>query len=235
LSPAALFHFGTEGQADMPERPGARTASGMKQRTVQTLYGYWNALRAGRIAPRRLEIEPSRIGSILSETFMLERTDPATCRYRLAGTRLCEIFGFELRGTNLLDGWSEADRRTLAHHMTATCGQGAVTLIEFEAGADSTRRVQLEAILLPLVHDGTSIDRVIGAMSAMSSPNWLGHERLRERRLIRHEMIWPDGRPHAVIERAGRQAPFHPAPAQARIVKDERRSFRVLDGGRKDD
>jgi hypothetical protein len=96
LSPAALFHFGTEGQADMPERPGARTASGMKQRTVQTLYGYWNALRAGRIAPRRLEIEPSRIGSILSETFMLERTDPATCRYRLAGTRLCEIFGFEL-------------------------------------------------------------------------------------------------------------------------------------------
>ena len=80
---------------------------------LQTLYGYWNALRAGRIAPRRLEIEPSRIGSILSETFMLERTDPATYHYRLAGTRLCEIFGFELRGTNLLDGWSEADRRRL--------------------------------------------------------------------------------------------------------------------------
>ena len=103
-----------------------------------------------------------------------------------------------------------------------------------EAGADSTRRVQLEAILLPLVHDGNAIDRVIGAMSAMSSPHWLGHERLRERRLVRHEMIWPDGRPHAVIERAGRQAPFRP-PAQARIVRDERRSFRVLDGGRKDD
>ena len=47
----------------------------MKQRTIQTLYAYWNELRAGRIAPRRLEIEPSRISSILPETFMLERTD----------------------------------------------------------------------------------------------------------------------------------------------------------------
>ena len=39
---------------------------------------------------------------------------PATYRYRLAGTRLCEMFGLELRGRNLLDGWSEADRRALA-------------------------------------------------------------------------------------------------------------------------
>ncbi len=49
--------------------------SGMKQRTIQTLYAYWNELRAGRVAPRRLEIEPARIGSILPETFMLERTE----------------------------------------------------------------------------------------------------------------------------------------------------------------
>ena len=28
-------------------------------------------------------------------------------QYRLAGTRLCELFGSELRGNNFLDGWSE--------------------------------------------------------------------------------------------------------------------------------
>src|SRR4051812_13786849 len=47
----------------------------MQQRTLQTLYGYWNEVRAGRLAPQRLEIEPSRIAGILSETFMLERID----------------------------------------------------------------------------------------------------------------------------------------------------------------
>lgn len=204
----------------------------MKQRTVQTLYAYWNDLRAGRIAPRRLEIEPSRIGSILPETFMLERMDPATYHYRLAGTRLCEIFGAELRGTNLLDGWTEPDRAALARDLTSTCEHGAATLLTIEARADSTHRVELEAILLPLVHADNSIGRLIGAMSVTTSPHWLGHEHLLEKRLVRHEQIWPDGRPHAIVERAGRQAPFLHASPQARVVRTERRSFRVFDGGR---
>jgi hypothetical protein len=162
---------------------------GMKQRTVQTLYAYWNELRAGRIAPRRLEIEPSRISSILAETFMLERTDASTYRYRLAGTRLYEIFGAELRGTNLLDGWSKADRASVMHSLAATCEQGAVTLLDLEAGADAARRIRIEAILLPLMHADNTIGRVIGAMAVTNSPHWLGHERLVEKRLVGHDLL----------------------------------------------
>ena len=45
------------------------------QPSLQTLYSYWNEVRAGRLAPQRLEIEPSRIAGVLAETFMLERVD----------------------------------------------------------------------------------------------------------------------------------------------------------------
>lgn len=211
-----------------------KPAIGMKQRTIQTLYAYWNELRAGRVAPRRLEIEPARIGSILPETFMLERADPTTYRYRLAGTRLCEIFRAELRGTNILDGWAEPDRAALARHLASACAQGAVTLLTIEASAGPARRVQLEGILLPLMHSNSTIDRVIGAMTATTSPHWLGHEHLSEKRLLRHDQVWPDGRPHALVERT-RHAPFLPASPEVRVVKDERRSFRVLDGGRAKD
>ena len=69
-------------------------------------------------------------------------------------------------------------------------------------------------------------------MSATSQPYWLESEVLRSRRLLGHELIWPDGRPHAVVERLGRQVPFLPAQAQARLVKTGRRQFRVLEGGR---
>jgi hypothetical protein len=239
-----MFHFGTtggptaaaggeHGRAGLAAIGQPRVQTGMKHKTIQVLFAYWNEVRAGRIAPRRLEIEPSRIAGVLPETFMLERMDASTYHYRLAGTRLCEIFGAELRGLNFLDGWSHGDRVALERHFTSMHAQGAVALLTIEASADTAKRVQLEAILLPLMHsDGMS--RVIGTATTTASPHWLGHERLREKRIVRHELIWPDGRPHGVVERAGRQAPFLPEGQEARIVRDERRLFRVLDGGRED-
>jgi hypothetical protein len=206
----------------------------MKQRTLQILYTYWNGLRAGRIAPLRLEIDPSRIGAILPEIFLLERLDDATYCFRLAGTRLCEIFGTELRGTNLLDGWTPADRALLARNLAIICEEGAALHLDMEASAESARRVQLETVLLPLMHAENAIGRVIGAMSAVSSPHWLGHDHLREKRLVSHDLIWPDGRPNSAIASGTQPASAPPAPP-AGVVRGERRSFRVLDGGRKDD
>ena len=54
----------------------------MKQKSPNTLYGYWNELRAGRMAPRSLEVEPARIASILSETSMLARVNAAVVSHR---------------------------------------------------------------------------------------------------------------------------------------------------------
>ena len=206
----------------------------MKQKTSHTLYAYWNEVRAGRLAPQRLEIEPSRIAGILSETFMLERIDARTYQFRLAGTRLCELFGSELRGRNFLEGWGEEDRSVLSRDLATICEQGAVAVLELEGSSDTRHRVALEAILLPLVHGGSGIGRIIGAMTTISAPHWLGSEPLHNRRLQHRELMWPDGRPHSVVERLGRQAPFLAARAQGRIVKSDRRQFRVFEGGRGD-
>jgi hypothetical protein len=227
LQPQATvpFQFGT---AESGDPAGARMA-GMKQKTTQLIYGYWNELRRGRLAPTRLEIEPSRIGGILAETFMLEKTATSAFCYRLAGTRLCEIFGSELRGTNLLDGWAASDRALINSHLAATCEQGAVTLLTLEAST-GTKHVQLEAILLPLIQPEGVIGRLLGAMSLLSSPNWLGHEKLFDKRLISAETVWPEGRPHALRERA-RNLPL--ADTAARTAAMKWRNFRVLEGGRK--
>jgi hypothetical protein len=204
----------------------------MKQRTLLTLYSYWNQVRAGRLAPRRLEIEPSRIAGILAETFMLERVDQSTYPYRLAGTRLCELLGKELRGTNFLDGWSDQDRPMLERLLASVCDQGAVVTLTADSGTDARHRVETETILLPLLHAGSTVGRIIGATSAASSPYWLHGDVALNHRLVRHELVWPDGRPHSVIERSGKQAPFLAEPANARMANVLRRQFRVLEGGR---
>ena len=205
----------------------------MKQKSLHTLYSYWNQVRAGRLAPQRLDIEPFRIAGILSETFMLERIDGGTYQFRLAGTRLCELFGTELRGKNFLDGWDNDDCVTLERLLTTISEQGAGATLSIEGSSDVRHRVDLEAMLLPLLHAGTKINRIIGVMSAASTPHWLSNEPLRSRHLIRHQLIWPDGRPRAVVERSGGQAPFQPAlPAAMRVIGTDGRRFKVLEGGR---
>ncbi|MBO0740188.1 MAG: PAS domain-containing protein [Hyphomicrobiaceae bacterium] len=197
------------------------------QSALQILYSYWNEVRAGRIAPQRLEIEPSRISAILSQTFMLEVLKAGTYPYRLAGTRLCEIFGSELRGKNFLDGWSEQDRRALASGLATIGEQGAVAHLILEGVIDARHRVELEVNLLPLLHGG-KITRIIGALCITSAPHWLGSEPLRGIRVKQHRQIWPDGRPRAS------QAPSVPSPAtpDARAPKADPRRFRVVEGGR---
>ncbi len=204
----------------------------MKQRTLLTLYGYWNQVRAGRMAPRRLEIEPSRIAGILAETFMLERVDQSTYPYRLAGTRLCELLGKELRGTNFLGSWNQDDRPTLERLLASVCDQGAVVILTADSGTDARHRVETETILLPLLHAGSTVGRIIGATSAASTPHWLQGEGAVKHRLLRHELVWPDGRPHSVIERSGKQAPFLAQSPNARAANALRRQFRVVNGGR---
>jgi hypothetical protein len=218
-----------------PGDRGNKVSIGVMHPSLHTLYSYWNELRAGRIAPQRLEIEPSRIASILSETFMLEHTDAGTYQFRLAGTRLCEIFGTELRGKNFLDGWSEQDRNALERDLATIGEQGAAAVLSTEGIVDTRHRVEFAANLLPLLHAG-KITRIIGVMSPTTAPHWLGSEPLRSRHLKHHRLIWPDGRPHAMLARMGRQTPFQPALAApgVRLVKSEGRRFRVVDGGRSD-
>jgi hypothetical protein len=202
----------------------------MKQTTIQTLFAYWDGKRAGRIAPRRLEIEPARIAAILAETFMLECG--GDYRYRLAGSRLCELLGYELRGTSFLAGWPDGDLALIERLMSAVCSRGAVAHLVIEAGIDARHRIELEVLLLPLLHVGDTIGRVIGAMSATSQPHWLDKGQLSSRRLLRHELVSPERLAEdGVAANGDRAATLLPTFGNLRIAPSERRQFRVLEGG----
>ncbi len=204
----------------------------MRERTSQLLYGYWNEVRGDRVAPRRFDIEPSRITSILPETFILERVSREEYLFRLAGTKVCEQFGREFRGSNILDLFDVADQEALERVLEGTCKEGAVGVAALEVEGPSGRTARLEMLLLPLVHSGVEISRVLGSLATSDAPAWLGQEPITAQRLKTFNLIWPDGRPHALLSRSDRQAPFLKEPRYNRIVRSERRSFRVYDGGK---
>lgn len=200
----------------------------MKQQASCVLFEYWNEVRGTRLAPSRLDIEPARIAAILPECFIIERSESGTYRFRLAGTKICESFGAEFRGQDFLAPWQADDRAALAAQLSLVMQQGAVSLVEFEAWG-MRRPVRFEAIFCPLCQS-SSIDRLLGTMSAISPPDWLGTEPLGRRLLLRHELIWAHREARKARQAAAAASP-PPWVRQARLIRSGRRQFLVYDGG----
>ena len=67
----------------------------MKHASTRAVFDYWNTRRGARPAPERADIDPVAIRHALGDTFMLAADFADELRFRLAGTRVCALFGRE--------------------------------------------------------------------------------------------------------------------------------------------
>lgn len=86
------------------------------------LYDYWVEKSAGRDMPSRGDIHPSHFARLLPHVSLVDvNASDRTCRVRLAGTRLREVYDREITGLSLVDFdwgdkrdyWLAAFRRTI--------------------------------------------------------------------------------------------------------------------------
>jgi hypothetical protein len=203
----------------------------MQEAVTQSLFSYWNALRGSRPAPKRFEIEPSRIANNLPDTFILERINHINARFRLAGTRITETLGMELRGRNLFELFDAEDAETLQNQMELIATHCAVGVFRMSAESSDGKTTSFEVLILPLIHTRDSVERFLGSVTSIDKPAWLGAVPLTKRKLIQHEIIWPNGAPLSADKFINRQAPILHTRREARIVRSARRQFRVYDGG----
>lgn len=211
----------------------------MRHQATQSLYAYWNEVRRDRLAPRRLEIQPARIGGFLVDTFILERSDRTAFRFRLAGTRVASRFGIDLRAQDFLSCWSDGDRSLLEHHLAAITELGRVGLFTGEArlaaaGPDSAGQplsCTFELLMLPLMHTGHAIDRLLCLFVPFDEESAHSAAPIASLKLLAAEAIWPNGAPKDPVVFSDRQSPLSPHVRMARIVRQGRRQFRVYEGG----
>jgi len=146
----------------------------MKSPSTRELFNYWNERRGDRPAPERGEIEPGAIRGVLGYSFILSFDRNLDHPFRLAGTRVCAIFGRELRGEPFLTLWDATDRAhvrdVLAIVAEEANGVVAGTLAKV-AGGNTT---ELELLLLPLLQQEPMQVRLLGALSPIKAPFWLG-------------------------------------------------------------
>jgi hypothetical protein len=138
------------------------------------LYAYWNALRAGRSAPERNDIEPGAIRAILADTFVLDFDKENGFPFRIAGSRANALFLTELRGLSFLLLWHEADRQRVKSVIQAVANESRPYLLCAEAKPSGLESLQIETMLLPLRHHGSTHSRVLGSIAVKAPPHWLG-------------------------------------------------------------
>lgn len=164
----------------------------MQMPSTTSLYTYWNTIRASRSAPDRRDIDPTRIREALANTFILELDDNAKFAFRLAGSHLCTAYCRELKGRSFSALWHDRDSDAMDTLIRAVTEDHAVALVTFQGSTALQTKVNFEAILMPLRHNGSTHTRILGAMTALEEPYWLGVQPVLEQRITGLRLIWPD-------------------------------------------
>jgi hypothetical protein len=146
----------------------------MKHAASRELYAYWQERRGKRPAPERSEIEPGAIRHALSDAFILALDGGAGHPFRLAGTRMCALFGRELKGEPFIGLWAAASQPVVADLLAMLDQERVGTVAGVTAHSTHGEPIELELLLLPLSSTRPSLARTIGVLAPLGTPQWLG-------------------------------------------------------------
>ncbi|NDR54863.1 PAS domain-containing protein [Pseudoruegeria sp. M32A2M] len=140
----------------------------MRFPVLQDVENYWDSLRGDRQVPKRAELDPRRIQSALSTSFILERLAPGIARFRLAGSHLNELMGMEVRGMPLTCFFLPESRKRVSNSLEQVFDAPAKAWLTL-AGDRGIGKPPLDAclLLLPLRGDTGDINRALGCLSTM--------------------------------------------------------------------
>ncbi len=121
-------------------------------------------------------------------------------RFRLAGTHLCGYFARELRGWLFTSLWPDEQRGTVQSILNSVTEEGSGAFAGLEGKEPQGRSAQFELLLLLLSTNQGAFDRIIGSISAIDSPYWLGNWPIVALNFMSTRIVWPDGEPANLIE-----------------------------------
>lgn len=149
---------------------------------LKKLFHYWLELSGGERLPRRQDIDPTMLRSMLPHLYILDAgAHPDDLRYRLAGSSIVQGFGFEPRGmtrAEMRERYVKPERRgdfdqTSAETHAIVAKQ--VVAYSHDHMTSYTKDFLAYARLnLPISEDGVAPSGVIGAiyLSSDRQPFW---------------------------------------------------------------
>lgn len=142
----------------------------MRNQASRAIFDYWINLKHDGAVPLKTEIDPTALRHLLPHLFMAALDPAGTLAFRLAGTRICDLFGREFRGEAFAGLWQESDHRQpveIAHNVIQSQQPALLDVI----ASNGYILHAYEMLLLPIRSVETvASDRIFGALLPQFSP-----------------------------------------------------------------
>ena len=129
-------------------------------------FDYWETKRAARAMPRRADIDPSEITSLLPYLQITELIDGGTrMRYRLVGTGIVTAYGAELTGKYFEEVFAGDRLRFIEENYRLMCAEKRPILVDSRYASRKEVELFCYRLVMPLSEDDTNINQALTAMS----------------------------------------------------------------------
>ena len=136
----------------------------MRNQASRAIFDYWINLKSDGAAPLRTAIDPAALRHLLPQLFIATADAGGRLVFRLAGTRVCDLFDREFRGAAFAEIWLEHEHRQPEEIVHDVMRYELPALLDVLAATAGVRRAY-EMLLLPVrPTDGDGSDRVLGAL-----------------------------------------------------------------------
>lgn len=148
----------------------------MKQQVSKELHDYWSSLKGARLAPERNDIDLSAIRHLLANVFILQIDRARSYPLEMCGTRINAFRRADQKGCSFLEFWDETDRAAIASAISTVADEMRPVVVGARSGAGDLPRLDVELLLLPLRHFGKTHSLVLGSLTTVNEPDWLGRK-----------------------------------------------------------
>jgi hypothetical protein len=140
-------------------------ARAMTSERLLAVYLAWKEQAAGRIGPKRAEIQPQQLGRAMSWTFLVDVLDGGRdFRFGFAGDRVMQFLEKRcaaptvagMRGTHFFDKADELFRQCVDSRKTLVSGPK-------QSHYEGKEHLERQVLLLPLSEDGENVTGFLGA------------------------------------------------------------------------
>ncbi|MGE3830092.1 MAG: PAS domain-containing protein [Parvibaculaceae bacterium] len=186
------------------------------------LFRHWETIRGEMSAPPRDWLDLRKISAMVPFVFIMEKDRRNGFVWRLAGTRLTQLWRRSLTGKRVVELGDESDRKAFTKLLDGVVEAHQPFVMRFRLLSALNHVIAAEMLGLPLRARGGGI-HVLGCVMPFRDSDTLGYDRLTGFEIASARVIWTEPVPI-------RQQPLSAEPlfVQAQAA----RSFRLINGGK---